>query len=282
MTTDLWVILAWSGGLWAIHRGLEREDVTPWFWLGVCVGLGAMAKLSIGLLGLFLVPALLFSAVGRRRLLSPGPWLAGLTALLIMSPMILWNAQNDWVMVRHEQGHVRGGGTPGNFPQWFLGQWLFFSPPLVLLLLLGLKWPREEGRRAVWWISVLALGFFVLKSLVGKVQPNWTAPVYAGPLLLAAPMLARERLWTRLTALVGVLTTVALLAGTLHAQWLGVEAHRHPFKKQHGWKTAVAELAARAPDTDFLLSTHLKSPLNWPITGPLPSFPTSPARPPGA
>ena len=260
MTTDLWVILAWTGALWAIHRGLESDARAPWIWLGVCVGLGALAKLSIGLLAVFLLPALLLSTAGRQRLRTPWPWLAGATTLAIMSPMILWNAENGWVLLLHEQGHLSGGGSEGNPVELLFSQVLFYSPPLFLLLLSGLLRPRDaSGPRAIWWITVLALGFFALKSIGGKVQPNWPAPVYAGLILLASAWLARQdhpRLRPRLWAAVGVLTGVGLLAGALHAQWFGVEADRHPMKKQHGWETSVAELAARQPDAGFLLGTH--------------------------
>ena len=50
MTTDIWLFLCWTAGLWMIYRALIKERSGAWYLAGIAIGIGTLTKLSIGLL----------------------------------------------------------------------------------------------------------------------------------------------------------------------------------------------------------------------------------------
>src|SRR5512140_1346044 len=82
---------AWVGALWAVDRAVRRAPA----WMlaaGAFLGLGALSKLTAGLLGVAVLAALLATRDGRRLLRGPWPWLGAALAAAGTSPMLLWNA----------------------------------------------------------------------------------------------------------------------------------------------------------------------------------------------
>ena len=42
----------------------------------------------------------------RRWLLTPWPWLAGVIALIVFSPTLIWNAQHHWASVLYQYNRL--------------------------------------------------------------------------------------------------------------------------------------------------------------------------------
>jgi 4-amino-4-deoxy-L-arabinose transferase-like glycosyltransferase len=101
-TPDTALALCW---VLALHEALAalEGDRRRWLGAGLAVGLGLLAKYPMVLIG----PVFLWALVRTdpRALRTPWPYLGGLVALLVFTPHILWNAQNDWVTVRFQLGH---------------------------------------------------------------------------------------------------------------------------------------------------------------------------------
>lgn len=282
-TTDVWVLLAWTAALWALARAVGRGEGRGWLLAGVAVGVGALAKLSVGLLPALAGLALLARPAWRPWLRRPEPWLAAALVLLLMAPMLAWNAAHGWVMLRHELGHLSGGGGGGgegepSLPpplRFLLEQALALSPPVAVALAAALgRPPAGEARRLVWWVSVGTLAFFLVKALGGKVQVNWPAPAYAGAFALLA---GRLPVWTaawRRTVLAGFALGVVALAVAYFPPLAGFDPARAPFKEVRGWRGAVEAMAAQAPPVDFLLAPNYKTASEaayyWPRPGGAP------------
>jgi 4-amino-4-deoxy-L-arabinose transferase-like glycosyltransferase len=120
-TPDTALALCWA---LALHEALAalQGDRRRWLGAGLAVGLGLLAKYPMVLIG----PVLLWALVRTdpRALRTPWPYLGGLLALLVFSPHILWNAQNDWLTMRFQLGHgftsetgpLLSGGLPEAVP----------------------------------------------------------------------------------------------------------------------------------------------------------------------
>src|SRR5437870_1930846 len=139
------------------------------------------------MLGVSLALFLLSSRAHRQWLCRPGPWLALLVALLVFSPVIVWNAQHQWASFIFQSSR-----TLGQRPQmwkdilmFWLVQIATLGPlPFVLLgaaALQGAKrgWVRREDR----WTFVISFflplfALFLLASFKTEVHVNWTAPSY--------------------------------------------------------------------------------------------------------
>jgi 4-amino-4-deoxy-L-arabinose transferase-like glycosyltransferase len=256
MTTDVLLLPLWTAGLWAALRIVRGTGGAAWYAFGAAVGLGALTKLSIGLVPLLVLPQVLLDPRARRDLATPHPWLAGLLALALASPMLGWNAANDWVMLRHEQGHVAGRGPEsGHLPEFLAGQVLALSPVIAVLVAIGVaRLPADRPRRLLWLTSLGVIAFFLVKASTSKVQLNWPAPAYVGLLVLFAgdplgPDGRRRRALALGLAIGGASSLLALFPALV-----GLPGDRDPFRPMKAWREPVRTLAARAEPVDFVLT----------------------------
>ena len=269
MTTDIFLFLFWTWALWAVWRALYQQQDWAWYELGAAVGLGGLTKFSIGLLPAFLGIGLLLTPLGRRELRRWPPWGGVLLALLLISPVLLWNVDHDWAMFRHEQGHVLPTTEISSwrdnlldFVEFVGGQLLALSPLVAVALIYTLaRLPQADEQRLLWALSLAVLGFFTFKALFGKVQLNWPAPAYIGLLVLFAGRIDDlNARWRRVVA-IGMISSVALLSVALFPRLIGLSPTKAPFRDLRLWQTPIAAVA-RQTQTDpvkFLLvpSYHL-------------------------
>ncbi|MEZ5672585.1 MAG: glycosyltransferase family 39 protein [Thiotrichaceae bacterium] len=62
MTTDILLFTCWTAkALWAAYQALIYQQSRAWYSFGAAIGLGALTKLSIGLLPFFLILFMLFT-----------------------------------------------------------------------------------------------------------------------------------------------------------------------------------------------------------------------------
>jgi len=97
MTPDAPLSAAWAGTLYYLYRALIMERSRAFWGVGLCVGLGLLSKYTIALLGFSTLVFMLIDARSRHWLKRFEPWAAVLLAAIIFSPVIAWNAHNDFV-----------------------------------------------------------------------------------------------------------------------------------------------------------------------------------------
>ncbi len=260
MTTDIWLFLCWTAGLWAAYRALILDRPRAWYALGAAVGIGALTKLSIGLLPAGIGIAVMLNPRWRRHLASPHLWGGLVLMALIMSPVVWWNAEHDWVMLHHEAGHI--GRT-----QWsllrglsFLAEQFFAFSPLIALVAVGVLWrrPLPEGQRLLWGLSLGWFAFFFVKALAAKVEINWPAPCYMGLLILFAGHIDAlpRRQYRVLIAGFGLALATMMIA--YFPYQIGLTWKQDPFKDTKAWAEPVARLSRLSPPIDFILTPNYK------------------------
>jgi undecaprenyl-diphosphatase len=222
----------------------------------MAVGLGALTKLSIGLLPAAVGLLVLLHPEYRRHLRERQLW-GGLGLMLILlSPVLLWNLNHGWVMFRHEAGHVSTDGwSLIRLGEFLLGQWLALSP-LVVLAALWLLWrrPKDSGARLIWYVSLACLLFFVFKAANARVLINWPAPVYLGFLVLLAGLVAQLSKPMRGLLILGVISSLVLVFIMLFPTLVGLSEHQGGLKKLRVWREPVTQLAKQAGKVDFVLA----------------------------
>ncbi len=288
MTTDVFLFLCWAWALWAAWRALYRDQPFAWLEMGLAVGLGGLAKPSIAMLPFFLGLGLLATARGRLELRRWPPWCGAVLALLLVSPVILWNANNDWVMFRHSQGHVLGvaeeGGwrsNLGNLLEFLGGQFLALSPLVAVALVRELgRPPQPVEQRLLWGLSLAVLAFFLIKATFSKVQLNWPAPAYIGLLVLFAGHIDALTTGWRRVVIAGMISSMVLVTVALFPMLVGLSPAQAPFKELRLWQEPVAEMARQTGEVQFLLvpSYHLagRMAFYWPER--LPVYPVAEDR----
>ncbi len=196
MTIDSPFMFLWCLALWFFWQAIKTEKTGYLYLTGIVVGLGFLAKYTMLFFFLCAFLFLLLSSEDRRRFRSVHLYLALLLSLVVMSPVFIWNAQHGWVTVLHTEGHihVRDGlrVSIGSFFD-FLGSQIGVITPFLsfLIIYLLLKYRRSYSafsreRRYLLCFSLPVLGFFLLKSLQGKVEGNWSMPSYPALFVLSS------------------------------------------------------------------------------------------------
>lgn len=278
--------------MWQTLRMMDSVRPSPWQWLllGVLLGLAGLAKYT-AIFSALAVAVCLWAVQGRALFRQRGLWLAAVVALLIASPVFVWNAQNQWVSFAYQGQHGSGGAWQAvHLMRFVLVQCLAYGP----LILWGL-WGQAALRRSPqrWTIAFFLLPFAVMAALSGggTSLPHWTAPAMLSLAPLAGLGLARmvtggrKALATRLVqglALLqalacGALVLVMLTAGMPFMAGKAASASAtdppNPFADLLGWDNAgrrASELAKEHGITSLSVQNWtLASRLAW-YARPLP------------
>jgi hypothetical protein len=205
-TVDL---LVWALVTWFTVRALSAGG-PRWLLVGLAAGVGLQNKMLVA----FLLAALLVGVLvaGPRRVLrDPWLWGAGLLALAIWSPFLVWQAWHGWPMLALSRSIAAGASTSSE-PWWLVVpfQAVLVGPLLIPVWVAGLvalwrRYPLFPVAAAVLAVLFMATG--------GK--PYYLAGLF--PLLLAAgagPVLG----WARTTlrrVLLGVAVALTALVNVV-------------------------------------------------------------------
>lgn len=263
VTTGTWVLpdgpldCALTGAALCLVRALPSDGRWRyWCGAGACAGLALFSKYSAVL---SIAGALLFLVVSREHrwwLRRWQPHAAAAIALLIFSPVIIWNFSHDWASFAF-QG-ARAGGVrfhPLTPFVTLLGEVLFVAPWFGLpMLVLGWNALRSRSREQV--LAWLAAPPIVVFSLIGawssqRVLYHWAAPGF----LMLFPLLGRyvaER-WDRRAVRATIFGTAAFcvvsvtVIGTqVQFDWLrAVMPAKDPTAEGLDWTSLRVDLAAR-------------------------------------
>lgn len=204
---DMPYIACWSVAAWAGWVAVEHRKPSWWLLAGAAIGVGFLFKYT----ALLLAPGLILYAVLRRRIggdAAPersgaahvGWGVLGVAVMVAcMTPVIVWNIQNDWPTFRHLLGHlkVEGGDVPATqgvggwryTPLWtleYLGTQFGFGGPMLLASAWAShhvlrRGQRPQTRPGAWFTILCAAPIFVFYFVVSfatKPQGNWAAGAY--------------------------------------------------------------------------------------------------------
>ncbi len=154
-----------------------------WCLLGLSIGLGLLTKYTMAFFYPCAFLSLCFSKELRRLLITKGPYIAVIVSILVFSPVIIWNANHDWVTLRHTAGQAHiAEGIRVSLKSFFefLGSQLGVITPLLFFLMAVSIWNLRGERKGefLFWFSVPVFAFFFFKSMQAKVQANWALPCY--------------------------------------------------------------------------------------------------------
>jgi hypothetical protein len=284
MTIDAPYTCCWGWALVLGHRVIFRGSKWAWPILGVVFGLGMLAKYTMILwipsVGLFLLTTPTYRHLLRSRGFCCMVAVAGLCCV----PILIWNAQHDWVTFRHVLGlsglHESAEVEEGPRIRW-LGPINYLGGQCGLLLVYWfIVWAAamiahrpwresDEDVRYLWWLSApMFLVFLAFSPKTGGGEINWPVTAYLSGLVLAAAWLARQfdspRRWYRLAT--GVNLGLACVLGLMvtlfmhHSDWLHpllaklagppTEKNLFPVRRfdptcrLRGWRTLAAHVDA--------------------------------------
>jgi Dolichyl-phosphate-mannose-protein mannosyltransferase len=201
VTPDSPLLVASSFVLFCLAKVLETGRGAWWLAVGAAVGAALLSKYTALFFGVAILIWLVAVPTERRWLVTPWPYLGGVVALAIFAPVILWNADHQWVSFVKQMGRARIEDFRPTFIAELVPTQIAFATPLVFVLgamgLHALAWRGVGERPARLLVSALfwtIVAYFVWHSLHARVEANWFAPVYP-PLVVAAAVAAHLVPW---------------------------------------------------------------------------------------
>ena len=247
----------------------EERAIMRWGAAGAAVGLAMLSKYTAvfffpgAFLYLFLTP------LRRHWLMKPHPYLAALAAFIVFSPVIIWNAQNNWASFAFQGRHGLAASDESGLKHFFdfigmqaasysIGLFFFLIAGAIRLMKDGfathLPPKAKEPHLFLFAFALPTLGFFTLNSFRATVEGNWPILGFL-PLLAQAGIMAGE--WDRSRARPlwrGSIALAGLLAIFLHVQIVDpVIPHPKRFeisRRIYGWKHLAAAIDGERKNFD--------------------------------
>ena len=192
-----------------ILAGGDEPATKSWLIFGLVAGFGLLTKLSLLFYGFALALALLLTP-HRRYYTRGGIWLAGVLALALLSPYLIWQHLHGWPVVEYFS-HYKWQVNATSPLEFLTVQILTVSPLALPLWVAGLIFyfsRRGKAFRVLGWMFVLIYLIFTVVKVkfyfmtpafmplfaAGAVQieefsrlaaRRWLRPVYAGLLVLS-------------------------------------------------------------------------------------------------
>jgi hypothetical protein len=190
-------MIFWTFCLWMIAKITVDEDKwVNWILFGISTGLCIMSKVH----GVYIWAGLaLYILIYKRSwLTNPRVYISLLLTIIIVSPILIWNIQNDFITYRF---HSRRITIYGYLFNWygmfkeFIGEIIINNPINVIVIITalctGAKNYRNLQALSIYKFIGLSLALVVLfLSLFRDVRPIWNGPAYVTLLPAAAIYLA--------------------------------------------------------------------------------------------
>ncbi len=187
MTIDPLSIFFWAAALYTFWLALEKSPAFFAWWplTGALIGCGFLAKYTNAMQLLSIVLLLALTPKYRAELRRPGFAALLATFALFTIPVLVWNAQHDWITLRHlgERGGLSDGPRfrPGEFFIYLGLHFGVYSPLIFGAMCVALPWSWKKARvhfkprfLLAFTLPLFALYFTLALKRAG--EPNWTAP----------------------------------------------------------------------------------------------------------
>lgn len=186
MTVDPLSVLFWTTAMLAGWRASgEKGSTRDWLLVGLWMGLGFLSKYTALFQLLCWVVYFALSPPARKHLQRPGPYLALVVNAACMAPVLIWNAQRDWITVTHvaqNAGAYKAWHPTLRYLAEFLGAELGLLNPVFFTAMIwaGIAmWRRHRHNPLLVYCFSMGAPLFLsylLHSFKGRVFPNWIAP----------------------------------------------------------------------------------------------------------
>jgi dolichol-phosphate mannosyltransferase len=267
MTPDAPLTAAWAASLYYLERALIAERPGAWWRAGICLGLGMISKYSIALLAPVTLAFMIWDPKSRRWFRHFAPYMAALLALAVFSPVIIWNAQHDWVSFAFQTSRRLAEAPQFALHKLIASALVLITPTGVVAVAAALLRatsgadgdPQATRRRLLMNLAILIpLSVFVAFSLRHEVKLDWTGAMWTAalPALGCSMIAARLNIrglgaWIRSAWAPTILAMLLIYSGGLHYLVLGLPGvgyGKHIELVPVGWRDLTRHVLHAADD----------------------------------
>ncbi len=258
LTMNAFEPLFWMGGIFVVARLLRTGNPRLWIWFGVLAGLGLENKHSTLFFGFAVTVALLLTP-HRREFTGRWIWVAGLIALALFLPNIIWQIRHGFPTIEDLANVRREGKNVVLGPLAFVGEQIIDMHPILLpVWLSGLVWFLRDRR---WRVLGLTFSVFFVLMYVAHAKSYYVFPIY--PMLLAGGAVAIGRWLADRTAWARIAVVVVIVLAALPAlplvTWTLPPERLLAYQDAIGFKFAKAEV-----HHESLLPQFIADQFGWP------------------
>lgn len=265
MTPDAPLVAAWAAALYYLERALIAGQRIAWLGMGIAFGLGLLSKYTLGLLGIAALVFVIIDPTARRWMSRPHPYFAALLALLLFSPVIIWNYENNWASFAFQSNRVLADEYRFSVHYLIAHIFILLTPVGFLaaaIALFSVTQTKPENqlseRRRQLFVQVFAgvplLIFFIISTFDAP-RFHWTGPIWLALLPTIAWMIGQSNHWSTFTKRVmagwrfTIIACVFVYAFVLHFVALGIPGIPYQFFTEHYfWRETAAEIERIAAD----------------------------------
>jgi membrane-associated phospholipid phosphatase len=202
MTIDSLSVLFWVAAMISGWRAVQRDSTSAWVWTGLWIGLGFLSKYVAVLQWLCFAVFFMIWPQARSQLRRPGPYLAVCVSLVCSLPVLIWNAQHDWITIGHlsDRGGLRHVWQPTLrfFGDFILAEVSLLNPVFFAATVGAVVALWKSQRRSALLVYLFSLGaplflFYLFYTFRARVHANWIAP--SVPPLLCLMVVYWEGQW---------------------------------------------------------------------------------------
>jgi 4-amino-4-deoxy-L-arabinose transferase-like glycosyltransferase len=257
ISTDALLLPLWSIALFAMWRLVNTRS---WWWvlvLGLAIGMGVQAKYAMFYFFLCTALAALWLEPVRQALGKGRGVVATLIALAVLTPNLIWNAQNGFVTASHTAENARFDASDmfnlDELSEFIFGQAGVIGPVIFVVLIWALwrAWRRSDGlsTEEKFLIAYIIPPFIFISAIafISRANANWAAVAYPALTLLVTGTLfssaaGRRTLYT--ATAVNIAIGAAFIA--VIAFYPGLANQAKGVRTARGWEDTANEIAQRA------------------------------------
>jgi 4-amino-4-deoxy-L-arabinose transferase-like glycosyltransferase len=238
--------------VFVVRKVEENSQLKYFIWLGLILGLAGLTKYT----SILLVPPLLIYLILRKRydlIVSKNMMISAAIAFFLITPVLYWNLQNDWVSFRYQGSHVFGSSTVKLKP-FFLSlaaQVGSYSPFLFGIAFYGF-FKSFRSKNGLLRLSLLIggtiLAFFLFSSLYDVSLPHWGSLFFLlfipiGVYFLSLDAGKAKRYILNFSVGISLVVTLFLYV-EIAGKWFTFPDFQSPFRDVYGWATIAREANA--------------------------------------
>ena len=255
-----------SGVFFLLYKSYLQED--KWstaIWLGLTVAAMSYSKYHA-------VVVLMSALAGAWWLIKrPSFWIIPLLATVLYLPHLFWQVANDYPPLRyHLVDRQAEPWTPLFAINYILSQLLVFGP-LIGFILFPAAWKFRSSDRltfAMRWCTFGIFGFFLLLSLKGRVEANWTASAIGPLLYLAYHYIAPRPKWRKWVFHLAWPSLLLIGLFRLYMLFDFLPRDLLPRNEFHGWKSWALTIQKAAGDRPVVFfNTYQRTSRYWFYSG---------------
>lgn len=239
---------------------LQKDSWPTALWIALSVAGMAYSKYQGALVVIFAV------LPNLQLLRRPSFWMIPVLVAGLYLPHLQWQMAHDFQTFRYQ--FVDRSNVPYKaefFFNYILGQVLIFGPFVGFLLFpAAVRFKvRHDFDRTMKWSFYGFFGFFLLQSLQGRVEPNWTV-MAAVPVFYMAYFYIKDRENQRRWAMRLVMPSLALVF--LFRLYMMVDFLPQGLVKRnefHGWHTWADRIAEKAGDLPVVFHNTFQKPSKY-------------------